>query len=509
MMNRRDFLGVAGTLLGAPAVVTADTARPQMPSGIQAGEATATRAVIWSRTDRPARMVVQYARNERFTGAQTMRGPIARAGSAFTARIDLGGLDPGEPLFYRVWFESLRDPQATSEPLIGHLRTAPRVARDLTVMWSADTVGQGWGINPDFGGLRLYERMIGHAPDVFVNCGDTIYADNPLLPSVRLPDGTTWHNVVTDAKSRVAETLDDFRGNFAYNLQDVHMRRFNAAVPMLVQWDDHEVMNNWYPGRRIDPHRYHDADVLTIAARARRAMLEFVPYRLDPRSRARLYRAISYGPLLEIVLLDERSYRAANSHNRQDVASADTRMLGPSQLAWAKQTVLRSSATWKIIVSSMPLGVVVGDGQQDGRPVFEAWANGDGPPLGREHEIADLLSFVKRHEIRNIVWITGDVHYAAAHRYDPARAVFREFLPFWEFVAGPLHAGTFGPGRLDPTFGPAVRYQSQQPGAPQNRPPSDGQQFFGTLHVSAGTKRLTVGLFDLAGERVFGIELDP
>ena len=67
------------------------------------------------------------------------------------------------------------------------------------------------------------------------------------------------------------------------------------------------------------------------------------------------------------------------------------------------------------------------------------------PPLGRELEIADLLRFIKTRRIRNVVWITGDMHYCAAHHYDPARARFTDFDPFWEFVAGPLHAGTFGP----------------------------------------------------------------
>ena len=74
-------------------------------------------------------------------------------------------------------------------------------------------------------------------------------------------------------------------------------------------------------------------------------------------------------------------------------------------------------------------------------------ANGDGgPPLGRELEIADLLRFLRKERVRNVVWITGDVHYAAAHHYHPERARFTDFDPFWEFVAGPLHAGTFGPG---------------------------------------------------------------
>ena len=92
-------------------------------------------------------------------------------------------------------------------------------------------MGQGWGINPELGGLRTYETMLRHEPDVFVNSGDMIYADGPLLPEVPLADGRIWKNLVTPAKSKVAETLQEFRGNYAYNLLDEHMRRFNAAVP--------------------------------------------------------------------------------------------------------------------------------------------------------------------------------------------------------------------------------------------------------------------------------------
>ena len=55
--------------------------------------------------------------------------------------------------------------------------------------------------------------------------------------------------------------------------------------------------------------------------------------------------------------------------------------------------------------------------------------------------------------VRNTVWLTADVHYTAAHYYDPAKAQFTGFDPFWEFVSGPLNAGTFGPG-VENTFGP-------------------------------------------------------
>ena len=118
----------------------------------------------------------------------------------------------------------------------------------------------------------------------------------------------------------------------------------------------------------------------------------------------------------------------------------------------------------------MPLGLTVTDG-----PLFEAVANGDaGPPLGRELEIAGLLKFIRDQRIRNVVFVTGDVHYCAAHHYDPARAAFTDFHPFWEFVAGPAHAGTFGPARLDKTFGPEVRFLGIPAGMKPNRPPSEG-----------------------------------
>src|SRR5688572_10577910 len=154
----------------------------------------------------------------------------------------------------------------------------------------------------------------------------------------------------------------------------------------------------------------------------------------------------------------------------------------------------------------MPLGVVVRDGPEH----FEAVANGEGgPPLGRELELAGLLGFIKDRGVRNLVWITGDVHYAAAHHYDPGRARFTGFLPFWEFVAGPLHAGTFAPGVLDDTFGPQARFHAVPAGLRPNRPPSEGLQFFGTLRVDARTRALTARLHDLGGKVVYSVELPP
>jgi alkaline phosphatase D len=157
----------------------------------------------------------------------------------------------------------------------------------------------------------------------------------------------------------------------------------------------------------------------------------------------------------------------------------------------------------------MPIGLQVGDGKDTkGDALWEAVANGEpGRPLGRELEIADLLSFIRKEGIRNIVWLTADVHYCAAHHYSPDRAAFKDFDPFWEFVAGPLHAGAFGPAKTDATFGLDVVFQ-KAPGM-QNEPPTDQNQFFGQVDIDGQSRAMTVRLKDRRNNAVYSQTLTP
>ena len=506
-MNRRNFLShtalASSGLVFAPAIIASAQRRPQIPCGVQSGDITHNSAMIWSRSDRAARLLVEYATTESFTNPTKLSGPAALENSDFTARLDLPNLPAGQRIFYRVSWQDLSDSKVFSEPVIGSFKTAPTQPRDVSFVWGGDVCGQGWGINPDFGGMKIYDAMHRMQPDFFIHSGDTIYADGVILPEVKLDDGTIWKNIVTPEKSKVAETLDEFRGNHRYNLLDENFRRFNAEVPMLAQWDDHEVRNNWYPGQILDDPKYTVKSIDLLAARAKRAFLDYLPMRFDPLDPERVYRAYNYGPLLDVLMLDERSYRGRNSPNNQPTMSADTQFLGSAQINWLKQRLLNSKATWKVIASDMPIGIVVKDGRTD----YEAFANGNGPALGRELELAELLRFIKQRKIKNVVWITADVHYCAAHYYDPAQAQFTDFAPFWEFVAGPLNAGTFGPGEMDNTFGPEVKFVGIPKGMKGNRSPQDGFQFFGAIKIDAKTKAMTVGLHNIEGKKLYSVEL--
>jgi alkaline phosphatase D len=519
MNARRSFVSklsgaAAGTLLvprRAAALITDDKARPATAHGAMVGDVAGERAIVWSRTDRPAWMVVVWSTRASFADARRLVGPAALPETGFTARVDLQGLPADQTIAYRVLFQDLADLKTWSLPAQGRFRSAPagrglEAVRDVRLAWSADTVGQGWGIDLARGGLRTYETMRRLAPDLFVHCGDTIYADNPLAAEVPLDDGSVWRNLVTPAKAKVAETLEEFRGNYLYNLLDENLRRFNAETAQVVLWDDHEVLNNWYPTKRLEDDRYAEKSVALLAARGKRAFLEHQPIRCSCDDPERIYRRVRYGALLELFAIDMRSERGANSPNRQTAPGPETALLGRAQLEWLKQGLARSSAAWKVVASGMPLGLVVRDGSDS----YEAVANGDaGPPLGRELEVAELLGFLRAERVRNVVWITGDVHHATANHFHPERARFADFDPFWEFVAGPLHAGTFGPTPLDPTFGPERRFLGIPAGMRPNRPPSEGLQFFGTLDIDPASRLLTARLHDVSGRELYSVALPP
>jgi alkaline phosphatase D len=516
-VNRRKFLvtSASGALalsggLAKPAIVRA-AERPRVSHGLQAGDVDATSAMVWARSDRPARLQVEVATTESFTGAVKLPPVAALPDSDLAVKQLLIDLPSDQTIFYRASFADLGDVNAVSEAVVGQFRTAPSRRRAVSFVWSGDTAGQGWGINPDDGGMKTYATMAKHDPDFFIHPGDTVYSDGPIKAETEIAGGGVWKNIVAEGVEKVAETLDEFRGRWKYNLHDENLKAFNAGVPTYFQWDDHEVLNNWSSSKDLSTdERYKEKSIGVLSARAGRAFHEMTPIRYIPEEPGRVYRKVSYGPLLDIFFLDLRSYRGPNGPSLETEMTAKSRILGEAQTRGLKRELALSKATWKVIASDMPIGLIVWDNAKDKKGA-EAIANGEqGPPKGRELEIADLLGFIKTANIRNTLWLTADVHYTAAHYYTPDKAQFQDFLPFWEFVSGPIHAGTFGPNDLDMTFGPEVKFvKAPTSEEGQNLPPSAGLQFFGLVDIDDKTEQMTVRLMDRDDKELYKVTLDP
>ena len=191
------------------------------------------------------RLRVRYGTTDALLGARERVSAPTSAEADFTARLDLTGLPPGQRIVYEARFEGPGG--ELSEPVRGAFRTPARTPAPVRIVWGGDVCGQGWGIDEGHGGMRTFASMRAVEPDLFIHSGDLIYADAPIPETLRLDDGSTWRNLVEDGVGDVAQTLDQFRGRYRYNFRDAHLRAFNAEVPIVAQWDDHEVLNNWYP----------------------------------------------------------------------------------------------------------------------------------------------------------------------------------------------------------------------------------------------------------------------
>jgi alkaline phosphatase D len=438
-------------------------------------------------------MSVEWSTSRSFDRVTQVEGPLVSPSGDLVGKVALGGLPSGTKIHYRARFDG-------SPWTAGSFGTAPGDGRDVVLAWSGDTNGQGWGIDPSRGGMPAYRALAERSPDLFIHCGDAIYADNPIPPQLKLPDGTTWNNVVDPAKGHVAETLEDFRGAHRYARACAEVRDLSAAVPLLYIWDDHEVRNDWFPGEELDDQQYRERRIDALAVNARRAMYDYSPTLRDPS--APMYRVMGWGPLVDVFLLDGRSYRSPN-----EPAPAKGGLLGATQADWLVDALSKSSAIWKIVACDMPIGLSCADPGKAVKVIYDGWGNQDGPPAEREIELAKILSGLRARKVKNVVWVTADVHYAAVHRFDPVHAAFKDFDPFYELVAGPMHAGAFPRKRSDDTFGPEVLWSSADWDSWGS--PATGAQHFGLLRIDGKSRALTVTFVDARGNDLHRLTIEP
>ncbi len=518
-LSRRSFLALsaasAGAAVGSQWFEPAWAQLSVPPFVVQSGDVTTDSAIIWTRGDRNSNCVVEVSTSPNFgPGTRTIFGDNLIAENDFIAKVDVAGLNPGEAYYYRVGFSDRsrrRPPRFLGE---GQFQTAPAADDDRTVRfaWLADLAGQGWGRNPEFtftafdgevlqGGYLVFDVIRKFKPNFAIFQGDMIYADNAIPTTKEIPaeiGGGTW--ISEPGKDFVAITLDEFRANWKYNLADENLQRFLAETPIYVEWDDHEVTNNWYPGEILpegEPYNGLSADALAVPAE--QTLFEYNPIRGD-----KLFRSVQHGKHLEVFIVDYRTFRGPNPLNSDPNG---IEMLGQEQFEALKQALNASTATWKVIASHDPFTIVTG-GETD----RDSWGQESPEILGREVQLRELLQFIKHQGIKNVVSVTADVHFAAAIEASPERAAFKDFNPFWEFVVGPINSGAFGPNNLDPSFGPEYKFV-RGPATldlPQNLPPSRTDlQFFGLAEVDGQTANLTVQIRNITGELVYEKVLQP
>ncbi len=402
--------------------------QPNLPQGIAIGDVTSHSAVLWLRTDGPKTVLVEWATVDAWdktpllatVQAPVMRTPLHKTGpeADFTLSIPLEGLAPATRYRFKILVDQegrLKAGQPIVLPSTGEFTTLPDVATSapLTFAWSGDLGGQE-RCRQGEGGYPIFDVIRRQRPDFFLFLGDTIYSDSPCPSPPNEPGADS-----------IARSLPEYRSRHRYQRGAAALRRFLEAVPIYAIWDDHEVRDNFSgPSERLMPA-------------GRQALREYWPigtHAVDPH---RLYRVVRYGADLELFILDTRQYRSRNS----DLDGAGKTMLGSAQLAWLIQGLETSTATWKVVATSVPLSIPKPG--PPANPGFDGWAGGsDG--TGFEHERQVIVDAILSKGLKNVVFLGGDVHYVQANSYDPDG---NGVADFHEFVAGPLSAR---PGRMTP-----------------------------------------------------------
>ena len=418
---KRVLVAALATLAFAPSALAFDL-------GVASGDVRPTRAVLWTRADRAGPVTLEVWG----PGVPSRRlDLLARLAEDLTVSVRVDRLRPGTEYRYRF-----RQNGRVSQT--GRFRTAPTPDEDVPVRfaWSGDsdgTIDSETG-RPAYGGFEVLEAAAAEQPAFFVYLGDTIYADSSFgAPAI---------------------TLGQYRAKYRQNRAISSLRALEAEVPIIAQWDDHEVLNDWHPARVL---RHRRADGL-------RAFQEYQP--LAPRRGEPLYRSFRWGKHVEIFVLDLRSYRSADAgaacrnppgSGAFDVApllpqtvrdqyeaiaaqlglpvpeSCLVKLLDPSrsllgdlQKEWLKRRLARSTATWKVIFTPDPI-------QELHLRPYDRW---EGYPAER----AEILAYILGTGIKNVVWLAADKHATVVKEV----TLNGQPTGMIEVVTGPIGAGTAG-----------------------------------------------------------------
>lgn len=454
-------VGVLLLISGGWAFSVGAGAKLEITHGVSSGDVTTQSAIIWARglEVTGSTLVVEYDTDESFGSARRAEPVSLAADADFTGKALLKDLQPGTRYYYRAR-QVLGSEQ--SEPVTGTFVTAPEAntASDVKFVWSADLGGQGQCRRPEY---FIFKHLSDAQPDFFLFLGDTAYNDERCPSPPNLP-GSDF----------IANTVEEYRAKQKYQLADKPYQKARAASSLYVIWDDHEVINN-FAGTTVDPKRL---------AIGRQVLLEYFPIAPNAQAPNRLYRSFRWGKHIEIFILDTRQYR---SDNKLPDGPEKT-MLGQEQLAWLKESLKQSDATWKFIVSTVKLSF-----PSDCPAACDGWANGESA-TGFERELTEISNFIIENGIKTVVWLTGDEHIVDVVQYDPNRD---RVIDFYEFTSGPLSALTSYMGLLDETFNPTRIYGKAD------------YWNFGQITLAGTTGRLTLEYIDTTGETRFKREFRP
>lgn len=415
--SRRRFIGSTAAGIGALLL-------PSLAQGAEvsiqpaAFEVTADGALLWVAGE--GTVAFEISTDDKFSSPVKVEVPPLSRDAGGTATVEVKGLPPDTVHAFRV--VDAQSGKVLSKP--GRFRTAPVKPRRFSFVWTAD-------MEESYKPFRLFDRMAVRDPEFFLHLGDTIYADHP--------------------KAQFNPSVAHYRRKHAANRRDQHCQDFLLRCPTYAIWDDHETDNNAHGGHPQMPA-------------GRQVFREYWPCRAVASDG--LYRQFQWAGV-DFFVLDTRSYRSP--HAAPEGASKS--MLGQAQKEWFLESLGKSTAPLKFVLTSVPF--------QGGG--VDTWVT-------YRTERNEISAFIREKNVGGVVFLTGDYH--LARDWSNPKAAFREFM------AGPIASFT----HYRET--PAARDRYEKAGTFHY---GDGYNF-GLFTVDPEKKTATVEYIDADGKSMRSIE---
>jgi alkaline phosphatase D len=464
--TRRQFLAGAAPLAAA-AVLTPQalaaglTSARKAPafrggrfaSGLMSGDPSPRGITLWTTLDGvggSGSVELEVAKDKAFNQVVTRKAIRTSAALDHSVKARVSGLDPYEQYYYRF-------ATATKDSPVGRFRTALPADSKQPVkfaFFSCQDYTHGF--------YNAHEVMADGDYDFVVCLGDYIYDESyhSVAGGTGVRDDLIGKGEPGYTSAiRAGQTLADYRSKYALYRSDASLRKVHQNFPMVVLWDDHEVQDNYAGGAGADG----GLPAVQQFARKRqaagyKAFFENMPY--YPPSKDRIYRSLQFGRTVELLVMDQRQYRADQPcDDAVAPACADYSQsrpfLGRKQMDWVKGRLDKSTAAWKVMANEVMMmpAKVLGDAYF----TFDSW---QGYPGERE----ELLSHIRAKGIKDVVFVTGDIHTFIAGDVrtnlgagDPAAI---------EFVGGSITSQGLGETDLDAGGGTVIRGNDAKPSTP-------------------------------------------
>ncbi|MFD9534774.1 alkaline phosphatase D family protein [Streptomyces sp. NPDC060010] len=404
--------------LGLSPAHAAETA-PAFPHGIASGDPLPDGVLLWTRVTPspeavpgsglgPATAVGwEVAEDRNFARVVASGAVTATAASDHTVKVDVRGLRPHTPYWYRFT-------AGATVSAIGRTLTAPPV--------DAATPGIRFGVvscaNWESGYFSAYRHLAARTDlDAVLHLGDYVYeyasGAYPEAKYVVRPHQPR-HEIVS---------LADYRTRHGTYKTDADLQALHAAHPVVAIWDDHEFANDAWSGGAENHTPGAEGDWAARASAAKQAYFEWMPVRASIAGT--VYRRLRFGSLVDLHLLDLRTFRSQQVKVGSGAVDDPERTItGRAQLDWLKSGLANSNATWKLVGTSVMISPVAFGSLPAHllKPLTKLLGLPEGGLTistdqwdGYTDDRKELLGHLKDRGIKNTVFLTGDIHMAWAN----------------------------------------------------------------------------------------------